>query len=172
MDNKMIYLIEVKAIGLTLKEIHVQQAVNYGANKGIPWVVLTSGIDWEIHRIRFEQPIGSDLVCSFNFLELNLKKQEDKELLFLLCKEGISKDAITKFYERIQSVNRFVIGAIVPTDSVIDIIRKGLKRISPGIRVTNEQIENILVTEVLKREIVEGETATKAKNRVKKHLKN
>lgn len=52
LDGSIKYLIEVKAIGMTLKENHLRQAVNYGANQGIPWVVLTNGIDWEIYKIK------------------------------------------------------------------------------------------------------------------------
>src|SRR3977135_2908772 len=37
-DGKFQMIIEVKAIGLELKEAHVKQAVDYGANQGIEWV--------------------------------------------------------------------------------------------------------------------------------------
>ena len=113
LNGKIKFLIEVKAIGLTLKENHLRQAINYGANTGIPWVVLTNGVDWEIYKIRFEKPINYDLVCSFNFAELNSKKQEDQDKVFLLCKEGIEKAAIEEFHDHVQSVNRFMVGAIV-----------------------------------------------------------
>ena len=45
-DGSVKYLIEVKAIGLDLKDNHLRQAVNYGANEGIPWVVLSNGMEW------------------------------------------------------------------------------------------------------------------------------
>ena len=35
-DGKVKYLIEVKAIGIDLKDSHLRQALNYGANEGIP----------------------------------------------------------------------------------------------------------------------------------------
>ena len=54
LDGKIKYLIEVKAIGLNLKENHLRQAVGYGANHGIPWVVLTNGIDWQIYKIKLQ----------------------------------------------------------------------------------------------------------------------
>ena len=50
-DDAVQYLIEVKAIGLQLKDTHLRQAVNYGANHGVPWVALTNGVDWEIYRV-------------------------------------------------------------------------------------------------------------------------
>ena len=43
-ENKVEFLIEVKAIGLELKEGHLRQAIEYGANNGVPWVLLTNGM--------------------------------------------------------------------------------------------------------------------------------
>ena len=80
------FIIEVKAIGLTLRENHLRQAVNYGANQGIPWVILTNGVNWEIYRIGFDKPITHEQVCQFDFLELSARKKKDHEILYLLCK--------------------------------------------------------------------------------------
>ena len=82
-NGKIQYLIEAKGVGLDLKEHHLRQIVNYVANKGIQWAVLTNGILWEIYRIRFERPVGYDLVCQFNFLEISPRKTEDQEKLFI-----------------------------------------------------------------------------------------
>src|SRR3990172_5955078 len=51
------YLIEVKAIGLDLKDLHLKQAVNYGTTQGVKFVILTNGITWEVYSIRYERPI-------------------------------------------------------------------------------------------------------------------
>lgn len=40
-DGNFQLLIEVKAIGLDLKDAHIKQAVDYAANQGIEWVALT-----------------------------------------------------------------------------------------------------------------------------------
>ncbi len=158
-NDKVQYIIEVKAIGITLSDHHLRQAVEYGANHGVQWIVLTNGISWEIHRIRFEKPISYDLVCSYNFLELNHKKTEDQEKLFLLCKKGISSEAREDYFERAQCVNRFMVGAMILSGNVLNKIRTELKRISPGLKVENPEIENILKNEVLKRDVVEGDEA-------------
>jgi hypothetical protein len=162
------FLIEAKAIGISLKHNHLSQAVNYGANKGVPWVVLTNGINWEIHRIMFEQPIRHEPVCSFNFLELSPRKKEDHAMLFLLSKEGLSKHAIEGYHERSQAVNRFVIGAITQSPSVVSCIRRELRRMTPGLKVNEEEIQEILTNEVLKRDVVEGDEAVKSLRRVKR----
>ena len=46
-------LIEAKAAGLDLKEQHIKQAVDYGSNAGIEWVVLTNSVIWRIYNISF-----------------------------------------------------------------------------------------------------------------------
>jgi predicted type IV restriction endonuclease len=171
LDGNIKFLIEVKAIGLNLKENHLRQAIGYGATQGIKWVVLTNGIAWEIYKIKFEKPIDYDLVCSFDFTALNARKQDDQDKVFLLCKEGIAKAAIEEFHDHIQSVNRFTVGAIIISDPVITVIRRELRKISSGIKVTEEEIVNLLNSEVLKRDVVQGESAEEAIKRVKKALK-
>jgi len=164
--EKVQFLIEVKAIGIDLKESHLKQAIDYAANHGVQWVILTNGAIWKIYKMRFEQPINYDLVCTFNFTEINLKKEEDKEKLFIICREGLSKAAREYFHEKVQSVNRFVIGAIVQNDVVVNVIRRELRKMSAGIKVDNADVTKLLMEEVLKREVIEGEKAAKAQRQV------
>lgn len=167
LDGAMKYLIEVKAIGLTLKENHLRQAINYGANQGIPWVVLTNGIDWEIYRIKFERPIDCEHTCSINTLELNPRKSDDIERLYLLCKEGLAKEAIDEYHEHTQNVNRFVIAAIIQSDPMLNSLRREIRRLAPAAKVSTVEIAAIL-PDVLKRDVVEGESAKQAERRVNK----
>jgi len=167
-DEKIQYLIEVKAIGITLKDNHMKQAIDYGANKGVNWVVLTNGIVWEIYKVIFERPIDHQLVCTLNILDINTRKSEDHEKLFLLSKKGITRSARDDYYEKIQSINRFVIGAILLNNSVLKEIKKDIRKISPGIKVETDEIEKILKNEVLKRDVIEGEEAVKAFSKVHK----
>jgi len=171
MDDKIQYLIEVKAIGLTLKALHLRQVIDYGANHGVQWVVLTNGILWELYRIRFERPIDYDLVSSFNFFELNPKKAEDQETLFLLSKKGISKSVRDDYYERIQSINRFVIGAIILNKNIIAAIKRDIRKVASGIKVDDKEIEQIIRSDVLKRDVIEGDEASKASKHVHSALK-
>ena len=52
-DNKLTTLIEAKAIGIELKEQHVKQAVDYAANQGVDWVILTNGNLWRVYKCVF-----------------------------------------------------------------------------------------------------------------------
>jgi predicted type IV restriction endonuclease len=170
-DDKPQFLIEAKAIGIDLKDNHIRQAIDYGAKNGTQWVVLSNSIEWRIYRIRFEKPLNYDLVCSFNFLNLNPKDEKDQECLFILSKEGLVKSAREDFYEKVQSVNRHIIGSLILCEPVLTLLRKELKRLADGVRVENNEIRDILSKEVLKREVVEGDEAETAKARVIKFYK-
>jgi hypothetical protein len=165
-EDKVQFLIEAKAIGIDLKENHMKQACDYGANHGVQWVVLTNGLEWKVYRIRFEQPINFDLVCVFDFLALNPRDEKDQEFLFLLAKEGLGKNAREDFYEKVQSVNRYVIGNLMLADPVLSVVRRELRKLADGMKIEVEEVEGIVRTQVLKREIVEGDEAEAAQARV------
>jgi hypothetical protein len=167
-DSKVEFLIEVKAVGIELKESHLRQAIEYGANNGVPWVILTNGINWQLYKIRFEQPINYDLVCTFDFMLLDSKNEEHLQKLFILCREGLAKDAREEFHEKMLTVNRFIIGALILSEEIVTRLRKELRKISDGILVEDEEVLKVLSNEVLKRDMIEGEEAARAQNRVKK----
>lgn len=170
-DSKVQFLIEVKAIGLDLKDTHLRQAIDYGANQGVQWIVLTNGIVWRVYRILFEQPIGFELVCNLDFLALNPKNEKDQESLFILSKEGLIKNARDDFYDKIQSVNRYIIGSLILSEPILSLIRRELKRLSEGIKIEIDEVEAIVRNEVLKREVVEGDEAEAAQSRANKFYK-
>jgi hypothetical protein len=167
-ENKIEFLIEAKAIGTGLKESHLRQAIDYGANNGVQWVILTNGLLWRIYKIRFEQPIGYDLVCEFDFSLLDGKSEEHQEKMFIICKEGINKDARGQFHEKTLCLNRFILGALVLSEEVVSVIRRELRKVSDGLLLAPEDIMHVLENEVLKRDVIEGDEAQKAQSRVKR----
>ncbi len=170
-NKKVEYLIEVKAIGISLKDTHLRQAVTYASQAGIKWVVLTNGINWEVYRVTLDDRVESTKLLEFNFLNINPRKKEDQETLFLLCKRGVRKDLIDEFYEYRQSVNRYTIGALLLTEPVTSIVRRELRKIKEGIKVSNEEIEELIANEVLKRDLIESDAAKEAHKNVQRSMK-
>jgi len=167
-DGEVFTLIEAKAIGLTLRDNHLRQAVGYGANNGIEWVVLSNGIVWELYSVKCEGRVTHEQICSFNFLEINPRKKEDREKLFLLCRKGAAKNAIEEYQQHVEVVNRFVIGAILQSELVLKLVRRELKRLSPNAKTTEDHILAIIEDEIIKRDIKEGEAADSAAKKVRK----
>ncbi len=171
MEEKVHFLIECKAIGLELKEAHLKQAIDYGSNKGIQWVILTNGIKWNIYKIRFEQPINYDLVFTLDFSVIDTKKDHDLELIYVLSKEGIEKKARDELYDKTQNINRFVIGNMILTENVISTIRKELKKFAGDIKIEQQEVIAIIRNEIIKRDIIDSDEATVAQEKLKKYFR-
>jgi len=172
-DGQTKFLLEVKAIGLDLKDDYIKQVIDYGANAGIDWVILTNGYIWKVYKITYAKPINKEQVYEFDILKINAKKQNDLEPLYYVCKESLwkGKSALESYYLQKQILSRFFIGQVITTEPVIDVIRKSIKKIAPEIKVSNEEIKEILLSGVLKREVLEGEKVEEAKKRISKSLK-
>ena len=67
-----------------------------------------------------------------------------------------------------QALSRFFVGAILQTEPVLDVIRRELRRVTPDVKIDNEQIKVVLLNDVLKREVLEGEKAIDATKRISK----
>jgi hypothetical protein len=169
-DGHVQCLVEVKAAGMELKESHTKQAIDYAANQGVDWVVLTNGSQWKVYNVTFSKPVGQDLVLDLDILTLNAKRFEDIQSLFLLAKEGFIKSALGDFSAQKQALNRFYIAATLLTDHVLDVVRRELRHISPDVKIDTEQIKYVLTQEVLKRDVIEGEKADEARKKINRAI--
>ncbi len=167
-DGALQSLIEVKAIGLELKDQFVKQAVDYAANQGVDWVLLTNGVVWRVYKLTFAKPIDFELVVEINFSMLNPKASKDIESLYLFAKEGWLKSVLGDYHSQKQALSRFFIGAMIVSGPVLDVIRRELKRVSPDVKIDIEEIRTVLSTEVIKREVMEGEKADEARKKISK----
>lgn len=170
LDGALQTLIEVKAIGLDLKDSHVKQVIDYAANQGVEWALLTNGISWRVYSVVFAKPIDHELVIDIDFCALNPKSDNDLELLYLWCKEGWVRSVLGEYHSQKQALSRFFIGALVLSDPVVDVIRRELRRVSPDVRVDSEQIRTVLSSEVLKRDVMEGDKAKEAAKKINRAL--
>lgn len=161
-------LIEVKAIGIDLKEAHAKQAVDYAANQGTDWVVLTNGVIWRVYRVIFGQPISQEVVIECDLLSLNPKNRSQVESLFLLAREGQSKSVLIEYHDKRKAMSRHCLGALILDDVVLDVIRRELRRLSPDVKIDREELRSVLEQEVLKREVTEGDKAEEARKKIAK----
>jgi hypothetical protein len=157
LDGKISVLLEAKAIGHELKDNHVKQAIDYAANQGVDWVVLTNAAHWRIYKVVFGKPIEQELVCEFDFLTLNPKDETHLQFLYLLTKEGWAKSAVAEFNEQKKALSRFYVAAAILSEPALNAIRRELKRVSPDVRIEAEQIRTVIEQEVIKRDVMEGE---------------
>src|SRR5438477_4200186 len=82
-DDKLAQLVEVKAIGISLEDRHVKQVVDYAANQGVEWIVLTNGIMWRLYHVLFNKPIDKQLIGEMDLTAIDCKDESQHETLFL-----------------------------------------------------------------------------------------
>jgi predicted type IV restriction endonuclease len=168
LEDKLVELIEVKAIGISLDDRHVRQVVDYAANEGIEWVILTNGITWRLYHVLFEKPIDKQLVAEIDLTTLDCRRERDLEALYPFTKEGFQRGAPSDLRDRQDATNRFLLAAILlENDAVLAMIRRELRKIVDVV-VDDDEISRVLRDEVIKREVLEGQPATSAANRVKR----
>ncbi|MDP9202566.1 MAG: restriction endonuclease subunit R [Gemmatimonadota bacterium] len=161
-DGRLQYLIEVKPVGSDLKELYLRQAIEYGAREGIEWVILTNGIAWQAHRIRFEQPVTHDLVFEVNLLDENAKTNEMLEKFYLISREAGTCTALEHYWQRQEATSRYVIAQLLLEDKTLTALRRNLRSLFKGLNISTADIHDVLETEVIKRDALEGDRAESA----------
>jgi len=166
--NDIRFLVETKAIGATLKDNHVKQAIDYGANQGIEWVVLTTGLHWRIYKVHFKQPIDKSLIAEFQLQNGSHKSEQVIECLGNLSREGFEQSSMTAFYQQRQASGKFTVAALLLSDNMLNLLRREIRRLSPGCRIETDDLRALLQTEILKRDLFDGDEAKQAADFLKK----
>ena len=167
-DENIRFLIEVKAVGIELKDIHIKQAIDYAANEGIEWVVLTNGAVWRVYNVHFGQPIEKILVCEVDLIALSPKSDEILECFGNLSRESFSKGNMADLLHQKQVTNKFTVAALLISDDVLDDLRKEIRRLGSGIKVDNDYLRALLTNEIVKRDLIDSEEAKAAFQNVKR----
>lgn len=157
-DGALAFLLEVKAIGLELKDSHVKQAVDYAANLGTEWVGLTNGNIWRIYNVLFTKPIQHECILEFDLQSLSHRNSDHIDLVGMLAKEGWAKSRITEYKEQKEALSKFTLGALLVSDAVTQVIRRELRKVV-GVFVGTDEIQKVLQNEVIKRDVLEGDKA-------------
>lgn len=167
-DGNVRFLIEAKAIGVDLKDNHVKQAIDYGANHGIEWVILTNGAVWQVYKIHFKQPIDKALIFEIDLLQTTAKNQQLLECFGNLSREGFTQSSMTAFFQQQQATNKFSLAALLTSEPMIAALIKELKKLGAGAKIDPAALKVVIQNEVLKREVVDSEEAKAAAEFIKK----
>lgn len=162
------FLIEAKAINVDLKDNHIKQAIDYGANHGIEWVVLTNGTVWQVYKIHFKQPIDKSLIFEVDLLNTSPKNIQLLECFGTLSREGFTQSSMTAFFQQQQATSKYSLAALLTTENMLLALKKELKKLSSTIKVDDEFLKSTLQNDVIKRELVDSEEAKSAVELIKK----
>ncbi|MBK7909866.1 type I restriction enzyme HsdR N-terminal domain-containing protein [Candidatus Pollutiaquabacter sp.] len=121
------FLVEVKSLSISLSDKHLRQAINYGANEGIEWALLTNGKQFDFYRIIFEKPIDKRLIFSFDLCDpKNYKKLVDT--IQFLHKEAVIKKGLDKLWLKTSALDPKNVAGLLYTKPVINFLRRTLNK--------------------------------------------
>lgn len=166
-DGKRRFLIEAKAIGVELKDSHVKQAIDYAANAGVPWVLLSNAAIWRLYNVKFGKPIDKTLVFEIDLLTCDCKSDDVICCFGSLSAEGYSKDALVELLAEKQSGSKYTIAAVLRAPKMLEALRKEVRRLT-GIRLETDYLSELLENEIIKRELIDSDEAQGASAYVKK----
>jgi hypothetical protein len=170
-DGQVRFLIEVKPVGAELKDAHVKQAIDYGANQGVEWIVLTNGVGWRIYRVHFRQPIDKSLVFDLDVLQATARSPQLLECFGNLSREGFTPSSMAAVFQQQQATSKYSLAAMLQSEAIVGAVRRELRRAFPGLKVDEDQILAALQNEVLKRELIDSEEAKAATATLKRALR-
>jgi hypothetical protein len=125
--GKRHFLVEVKAFSLDLSDKHLRQAVNYGANEGIEWAVLTNGRQFQFYRILFEKPISERLVFEIDFTAEGYDVKRAAELLTYFHRDAVVKNSLTGLWSRYTALEPTGLAGLLFSPHVVTFLKKELK---------------------------------------------
>ena len=153
-EDEQVFVIEVKQIGLKLKDTHLNQARQYAVDEGIDWIILTNGDDWQVYRTTLEGKIPvTKLVFKLSVTDDEMKPAQKTELLYLLSEEANRKKEIEDYYDKRVALSAENLADHILSDDVINKLRISIRN-TTGQRLQNSEIAKALVTRLFREEKV------------------
>jgi hypothetical protein len=140
------FLVEVKALSIALSDKHLRQAINYGANEGIEWALLTNGQQFNFYKILFNKPIESKLVLSIDLGD-SAGLKDNIELLQYLHKDSVSYKGLDLLWNKHRALDPCNVAGLLYDPSIIRFLRRTLSKKAKS-KFTDEEI-NTAVTNVI-----------------------
>ena len=163
--GKRHFLVEVKALSLNLSANHLRQSINYGANEGIDFVLLTNGKVFELYKVLFEKPISQELIFSLDFSELsNLKVIADQ--LQYLHKDAVLKKGLDVLWDRHSALSPKNLSKLLFSTEVVKFLQKELKK-KYSIKFDEVVIENAVKKIAMESVVIEDFKSIQKKERKK-----
>src|SRR5215216_2848643 len=153
-DKDLIAFLEVKRVATRLAAKHLRQVESYAINEGVEWVILTSGVVWQVYHITGGLPIVVDLALEVDLLNEDTLAQRANQLYYL-TKESLKRRQMDALWQAKRATSPKSLAKVLRSDSVIAALRKELKR-TTGQPVTEVEIVRLLNETVLRPECLES----------------
>jgi type I restriction and modification enzyme subunit R-like protein len=148
--KQLVAFIEVKRCTTELSARHLRQVEMYAVNEGVEWVILTNGQVWQVWHLTAGLPVALDLALEADLLGEGGPAHK-ADILFYLSKEAFKRQAIEELWRVKAATSAKALGAVITSNTVIDQIRKELRR-RTGHNVEPKELSELIKSSVLKPE--------------------
>lgn len=121
------FLVEVKALSFGLSDKHLRQAINYGANEGIEWALLTNGKSFEFYKILFNKPIESRKVFSLDLSDTSQLKN-CVEVIQYIHRDSVTNKGLTLLWNKTCALDPLNVAGLLFATPVTNFIKRTLKK--------------------------------------------
>lgn len=125
--GKRYFIIEVKKFPTELSQKHLRQAVNYAANEGIDWALLTNGKNFDFYKILFNKPIESRRVFSIDLGDES-KLKSAAEYLQYLTKPLLLKKGLDYLWNKVSALDPVNLSRLLYEKPILRRLRRQLRR--------------------------------------------
>jgi predicted type IV restriction endonuclease len=136
LDGAVKVLVEVKAAGLkALSDKHIEQAEGYASHSGLPWVLLTNGIEWRLYHVSYNEGEGIAHEVAF---EANLLTEAESDpdglwtKLGVLSRSSVKKNDLDEFWAHKKVLSASSVVRVLFHEDVLAVIRRELNRDAPA----------------------------------------
>ncbi|BAK45571.1 type I restriction enzyme HsdR N-terminal domain-containing protein [Eggerthella sp. YY7918] len=158
-EGKPYAVVEVKKVSGGLTQDHMRQAKHYAQDKGLDWIILTNGDEWEVYNLYYRKKRGENpepltfhlFTTSFTDTE-NVKPSERIEMLYLLSKEARRKDELAVYHGMLKALSPQELTKRIMQKDVIDRLRISIKN-DIGYRIDNDELA-FRIAEIIKDEAI------------------
>lgn len=150
LDKDLIAFLEVKRVATKLASKHLRQVESYAVNEGVEWVILTSGVVWQVYHITGGLPIVVDLALDVDLLSEQSLGQKANHLYYL-TKESLRRRQIDALWQAKKATSPLSLAQVLCSENVVIAIRKELRK------TTGQNVEAAEVSKLLKETVLRPE---------------
>src|ERR1022692_3793808 len=146
--KQLVAFIEAKRCTTKLGAKHLRQVEMYAVNEGVEWMILTNGQVWQLWHLALGRPVVLDLALEVDLLGEGGPAQK-AETLFYLSKEAFKHHAIDELWKVKAATSAKSLAAVITSDTVLDQIRKELRRQTHH-NIEVKELRDLVLTSVIR----------------------
>ena len=148
--KQLVAFIEVKRCTTKLGAKHLRQVEMYAVNEGVEWMILTNGQVWQAWHLTPGMPVELDMALQVDLLGEGGPTQK-ADVLFHLSKEAFKRHVIDDLWRVKAATSARSLGLVITSDSVIDQVRKELRR-QTGHNMDTDDLCDLIKSSILRPE--------------------